>query len=517
MKLIDTRILLLVSLLLMQTACGKEEAASNATDSAAAKPLPELTINTEPLERGNAEAVFSYADMLEEVTPGVVSVYTSRIVRVPSRNQRQGPRSPMEDFLRRFYGLPDEPTDPRAKPDEEEGRERKFPYGSGSGFLVTADGYILTNNHVVSGGRRNTPADEIIVKLPDGREFEAELVGTDPQTDIAVLKIESEEPFTHLTLTNSSQLRVGDVVFAVGNPLRVGQTVTQGIVSATGRTDLGILGFEGYENFIQTDAAINLGNSGGPLVDARGRVVGINTAIISGTGGSIGIGFAIPVNLARTVMTSLLDTGTVRRGFLGVGIQNLDRNLALSMGLETTRGALVTDVQPGLPAEEAGLRHGDVIVRVGDAEVDSAADLRFLISRIEPGSDVELGVVRNGEMMDVSVRLGDREELISGILEEEGMEQPETVLEGVMMVPVDEQAREELSIPENVNGLLVGEVSPESPYLDTLQPGMIIMEVNGQPVTSASALSEALKTDAINHLYIWFEGRKAYQSLRLAE
>jgi len=283
----------------------------HAAEEAPRGTMPEIKVDATPLPRAQAPLVTSYADALEEIRHSVVSVYSTKIVRMRGRGL------PFDDpFFRRFFG---------PGPEQEE----RIQSGLGSGVIVSENGYILTNNHVIA------ESDEIRVALPDGKEFEAEIVGADPRTDVAVLKIDAED-LPSATLADSDQLRVGDLVFAVGNPLGVGQTTTMGIVSATGRSNLQLLR-DGYENFIQTDASINPGNSGGALVDAMGRVVGINTAIISTSRGNIGIGFAIPINLAANIMRSLIETGSVARGFLGVSLQDLDADLARSSASRTAR------------------------------------------------------------------------------------------------------------------------------------------------------------------------------------
>ena len=300
------------------------------------KTAADFPISDTPVDRSNLGAIVSFSDVLENVNPAVVGVYPSRIVRVSDRRS-----NPYDELLRRYFGFP--------IPEDQGGvaEERKLPQGIGSGVIISDDGYILTNFHVVTD-ERGAQADEILVKLTDDREFTAEVVGSDQRTDVAVLKIDAEN-LPSLEMADSDKLRVGDIVFAVGNPLGVGLTVTMGIVSATGRSDLHLLGREGYENFIQTDASINPGNSGGPLVDAVGRLVGINTAIISRTGGNIGIGFAIPITLARNVLLNLIESGTVKRGFLGVNIRNLDPDMAEAFGLEDTEGALIEDAKDGPP------------------------------------------------------------------------------------------------------------------------------------------------------------------------
>jgi S1-C subfamily serine protease len=288
------------------------------------------------IDRDEAYAPASYAPALSRVTDSVVAVYTAKNVRVSSND-------PREEMLRRFFGLPPQQNN---RGDDEDNIQQ-VPAGQGSGVIVSSDGYILTNNHVISD-RSGRKVDLVYVTLNDGEEYEAEIVGHDERTDIAVLKIEADDLPT-ATMANSDTLQIGDVVFAIGNPLGVGKTVTMGIISATGR-DLNLLGANSYESFIQTDAAINMGNSGGALVDAKGRLIGINTAIISQSGGNIGIGFAVPVKLARSILISLATDGEVRRGLLGVVPGRIDSTLAESFGLEPNQGAIVTQVSEDLPA-----------------------------------------------------------------------------------------------------------------------------------------------------------------------
>lgn len=478
------------------------------------RPQVQLQVDASPLDRSNTTVVSSYADILDRVTPAVVSVRTSRIIQVSPRGSRRGgdggggPANPLEEFMRRFYGLPnpepdDAPPPPRDYSDERV--ERVVPSGMGSGVVVSDQGYVLTNHHIIVG-RDGSVADEIIVQLGDGREFEAEVVGSDPQTDVAVLKIEGDDLPGNITLADSDSLRVGDIVFAIGNPLEVGLTVTQGIVSAVDRSNLGILGMEGYENFIQTDAAINFGNSGGPLVDAQGRVVGLNTAILSRSGGNIGIGFAIPVNLASYIMGSLVERGEVRRGFLGVDIRNVDRDLAAAIGLSSTRGALVNSAEPGLPADLGGIEHGDVLIAVDGQPVASASDLRFMISRRQPGSTVDVTLIRGGETIVLPIELGDRDELLAPSLGATAAPQ-RPVLEGVTIRPLDDDSRESYSVPANVNGLLITGVEVTSPYAANLAEGMVIISVNREPVTSVRELREALRSGEQNLVRIYFRGR----------
>ena len=346
---------LAISFSLYSTACaGDVEDSSGAVTKLLIK---EKIIETVSGDQGGRTV--SYADVLDQATPSVVAVYTSKYQRVQSTRLPNG----IPEIFRQFgFPIPEMYGEQDTSEIEAE-KEQLRPYGAGSGVVMTEDGYIVSNHHVVHD-QRGGVVDEIRVRINDGREYKAELIGSDKKTDVAVLKIESDVKFVPISVGDSELLRVGDVVFAIGNPLEVGITATQGIVSATGRHSLGILGQGAYENFIQTDASINLGNSGGALIDAYGRLIGINTAIFSRTGGSIGIGFAIPVNLVLDVMKKLVETGEVPRGLLGVFPKNISTDLAEAFNLESLEGALVDEVQEGSPAEAAGILHGDVIIKI---------------------------------------------------------------------------------------------------------------------------------------------------------
>jgi len=453
----------------------------NGKDVKGAGKMPEIRVDATPVDRSNAVAATSYADALEDIRHSVVSVYSSKIIRPRSQG------FPLDDpFFRRFFG-----------PEQEERVQR----GVGSGVLVTADGYVLTNNHVVE------ESDEIRVALPDGRELKARIIGADPRTDVAVVKIEAED-LRFATLADSDLLRVGDIVFAVGNPLGVGQTTTMGIVSATGRSNLRLID-EGYENFIQTDASINPGNSGGALVDANGRVVGINTAIISTSRGNIGIGFAIPINLASTIMRSLIETGAVSRGFLGVSLQDLDPELGQEFGVKDGKGVVVVDIQPDSPAEKAGLRQGDVITGIDGRPTLSSNELRLTVSQMLPGTSVAISVVRDGEAKELSVTLGRLEEStnFSG-------ESANELIEGIKVASVSEELRQQFNLADNARGLVVIEASPTSPYVPVLPVGTVIEQINRQPVFDLCSVRAALGRGR-NILLLNFRGVYRYVALSL--
>lgn len=472
------------------------------------RPMPEIRVDMDPLTAETDAPVLTHADMLETVTPAVVGVHTSRIVSTSPRDRRM---NPLEDFMRRYYGLPERREERREAPPDEGVEERRVPSGMGSGVLISADGYILTNHHVISAGRSREIADEILVSLDNGDEFHAEVIGSDPQTDVAVLKIEVDRELPFITFADSDAIRVGDITFAVGNPLDVGLTVTKGIVSAVRRTDLGILGRGTYENFIQTDASINLGNSGGPLVDARGRLIGINTAIMSRTGGNIGIGFAIPSNLARNVMENLLETGTVARGFLGVYLTDLTRDLADSFDFDSTRGALIQQVQEGTAAHEAGIQHGDIITAFNGRRIQSASELRVLVSQTRPGTTVTFTVFRAGETMEIEVTLG-----TLGDEEVASVDDPETreVIPGVAVREITPELRSSFEIPDDLEGVVVTEITRRRIANEPFNPGMVISEVNGNEVRSIEDLETHLR-EGVNRLYIWEEGQRRYIAYRL--
>ena len=345
------------------------------------KPQPAVVALQEAAAPATADArkVASYADAAKKALPSVVHIYTSKEVKAP--------RHPFADdpVFRYFFG------------DRFGGPQRQS--GLGSGVIVSADGYILTNNHVVEN------MDEIEVATNDGRRLRARIVGLDPETDLAVLQVRAEGKLPAVTFAPTESLRVGDVVLAIGNPFGVGQTVTHGIVSALGRTQLGI---NTFENFIQTDAAINPGNSGGALTDSEGNLVGINTAIYSRTGTSLGIGFAIPVSIARSVMEQIIKSGSVTRGWIGVEAQEITPELAESFKLPATEGAIVAGVLRGSPADRAGIRPGDVLVAVGGRPVKDPQGMLELIAGLTPGTTAPFRLRREAKELDVAVNIGKR-------------------------------------------------------------------------------------------------------------
>jgi Do/DeqQ family serine protease len=419
--------------------------------SASSREKPAVRVDNTPINEGRSPGVvLSYADVLEPAQKAVVSVYSTKIVKE---------RISINPLIRQFFGnIPDQ---------ERESRQE----GLGSGVIVTSDGYVLTNNHVVEG------ADELKVTLADDRDFIAKVIGTDPKTDVAVLKIEGKNLPT-VSFADSEKLRVGDVVFAVGNPLGVGQTVTMGIVSAKGRSKLGLLeNVSGYEDFIQTDAAINMGNSGGALIDARGRLIGINSAILSPSRGNIGIGFAIPINLASFIMNSLVESGSVVRGFLGVTTDPVTPDIAEQLGIaKDTRGVVVSDIDPESPAEKAGLKRTDIILAINNHPIGTSEELRLIVSQIVPDTKVTLKVVRDGKPRNVDVTIG------------KVTENPNEFIEGVDVTSLTPEMRRRLGIQDpRIKGLVITSVSEESPFRDRLAASMVILEVNRSPVPDLAA------------------------------
>ncbi len=427
-------------------------------------PPPELNIDNSPLRR-ETQLATSFAPVVEKVSPSVVNIYTTKRVRMQNSQMR-------DRLFRRFFGIPDDEDPNRQAPS-------RLEQSLGSGVIVSRDGYILTNNHVVD------QADEIKVVLAGGpKEYDAKVIGKDPQTDVAVLKIDAAD-LPAITIADSDLLKVGDVVLAIGNPFAVGQSVTMGIVGGTGRGGFGI--FQ-YEDFIQTDAAINPGNSGGALIDADGRLVGINTWIISGDGGgNQGVGFAVPINMARNVMNLLISQGRVARGYIGVQLERqVTPELAREFKLNEQQGAIVTDVVQDTPAAKAGLKPGDVIVKFNDNNVSDRRHLQLMVAQTLPKTDVKLTVIRDGKERTVTVTLGEFPTGQSAANDQP--ESPETsdALQGIEVADLTPQLRGEFNVPRNIEGALITGVEPDSRSFEAgLRPGQVILEIDRHPVSNA--------------------------------
>jgi serine protease Do len=459
-----------------------------------------LTVSEKPVTRETG--VTSFAPVVKKVTPSVVKVYVTASVKNVTHQVPQMPDELANNpWLRRFFGDDFNGADPGQR------FRRNMPmpkqHGLGSGVIVTKDGYLLTNNHVVEN------ADEVKVALGDGREFTAKVVGKDPQSDIAVLKIDAKD-LPAIDLADSDNLEVGDVVLAIGNPFGVGQTVTSGIISATGRGSLGL----DYEDMIQTDAAINPGNSGGALVDAEGRLIGINTAILSRSGGNQGIGFAVPVNLARSVMEGLVKDGRVVRGFMGVNIQDLTPALAKEFEVKDAHGALVAGVTPKSPAEKAGLQDGDIIVEFNGKTVKDSRHLKLQVAQTTPGTSVPVKVLREGKTKALSVTL---KELPGSELaarkNSEGSPDSGEALEGVAVADVDGAAKEQFKVPANVKGAVVTQVDRNSAAFEAgLREGDVIVEINRKPVKTAEEAVQLTQNpkDKRTLLRVWSKGGTRY-------
>lgn len=403
------------------------------------------------------------AEVTSAVRPAIVNISTTRTVKVG------GVRDPLMDdpFFKRFFG---DNFHQKTPPKEQKSM------GLGSGVIVSSDGYIITNYHVVKD------ADEIKVLMSDKREFVGKVIGSDPKTEIAVVKIEATGLPT-VSWGNSDLLQVGDIVLAVGNPYGLNQTVTMGIVSALGRA----VGIADYEDFIQTDAAINPGNSGGALVNAKGELVGINTALYSTTGGYQGIGFAIPSNMVKSVMSSLIKTGKVVRGWLGVSIQEITPELAKQFNLKDEVGALVGDVVENSPAEKAGLKRGDVILEYDGKKIEEPNSLRNMIANTSPGEKHQMKVLRDNKTLTVQLTIGElpaeaQEEAVAGVYD--------NVLKGVTVQDITPDIAKKLKIPERIKGVIISDVAEDSLSVGVLTQGDVIQEINRKRVVDTKSYQD---------------------------
>jgi serine protease Do len=396
------------------------------------------------------------SEVTSAVKPSIVNISSTKTL------EARGMTSPFfnDPFFRDFFG--------NQFRNFQQPKERKQS-GLGSGVIVGKDGYILTNNHVIKG------ADEIKVKLSDKREFKGKVIGTDQKTDLAVIKIEADN-LPVIKLGDSDKLKIGETVIAVGNPFGLNQTVTSGIVSAKGRADVGIAD---YEDFIQTDAAINPGNSGGALVNIKGEVIGINTAIVSSSGGYMGIGFAIPSNMAKAVMDSLLNKGKVVRGWLGVSIQPITPELSKQFGTKDEKGALIGDVVENSPAEKAGIRAGDIIVEFEGKEVVDPSGLRNSVAVSSPGKDVTLKILRDGKPVTITATIAEQPDMM-----QKAMGTVDNQLKGIHVQNLTPELRKKMELPVRVAGVVVADIDEDSPAEGILARGDIIMQINRRNIAS---------------------------------
>lgn len=482
-----------------------------------AKPAPlALKIDSRPINREAADRV-SYSSVVKRTAASVVYVYSSKTVRAPDLSPfMNDPR------FRRFFDqlVPREERDESAPPPSKKNAPNRnnrggntpnrnrpneqVQQGLGSGVVATADGYIITNNHVIDG------ADEVKVSIGESnKRYEAKVVGRDPGSDLAVLKIEATN-LSPATFGDSDQLEIGDVVLAIGNPFGIGQSVSRGIVSALGRG----MGMGVFEDFIQTDAAINMGNSGGALLDSDGRVVGINTAILSRSGSSAGVGFAIPINLARFVVEQLANTGKVERGFLGVRTDELTEDLVSYF--DTEKGALINDVTDGSPADKAGIKAGDIILKVGAVEIRDPRHLIMTVSKLTPGTEIEVVLLREKQRKTVTAKLTRRDE--DALAKEEGAPgaKEEGVLNGVGVGDITPEMRGQMQIPSRIKGAIITGIEPDSPAArQGLREGDIILELDRRPCANAEEavkLSEEIKGPKVLVL-IYRNGRTRYLAI----
>ncbi len=457
---------------------------SNDSKPASHPPL-KLQVDTRPINREAPDRV-SYAPIVKKTAASVVFVYSTTTIK----------RSDLSPFLndpmfKRFFEIPGHGGG-RMPPQVQQ--------GLGSGVVISADGYILTNNHVVDD------ADKVQVSIGEStKKIDAKIIGRDALADIAVLKIEPSGSLIPAVFGDSDQLQVGDVVLAIGDPFGIGQSVSRGIVSALGRGQLGI---EQLEDFIQTDAAINPGNSGGALIDSEGRVVGINTAILSSSGGFNGVGFAIPINLVRFVTEQIVNKGHVDRGYLGVATQELTEDIAAQFGAD--HGALVSDVSPDTPAEKAGLKAGDVITKVNGTDIRDQRHLQLLVTQLAPGAEVKIDYLRDGKPGTATAKLGLRpNKSADGEIVGNDKGNDEGVLNGVSVDDITPEVREQMQIPPRIKGAIVTKVDPDSASAQQgLQQGDVILSLNQNPVHNADEavkLSEQIKGPKVMVL-VWRTG-----------
>lgn len=465
--------LILVISLLIFTACNTLQ--SKEGEKPTTKPSTETQKPAAPIVVDGVRT--SYADIVEKTTPAVVQITA---VNTTGKSKKANSRPSLEDLF-------------RDRNQEQQSRPRR---GFGSGVIVKDDGTILTNHHVID------EADKITVETSDNKSYEAKVVGSDPPSDLAVLKIEGEE-FPFLKLGDSDEVRIGDIVLAIGNPLGIGQTVTSGIISAKGRRT-GLGDGTSFQDFLQTDAPINQGNSGGALVNVQGELIGINSQILSRSGGSIGIGFAIPSNMADSVMQQLVENGKVRRGMLGVNIQNISSELAKTLELDEATGVIVSNVRKDSAAEKAGIERGDVIIKINDEKVEDGNFLRNKVASTKPGSNVVITVIRDKEEKEIKVTLdefdiGNNKTEETNNSDSDKGESKQSGKLGLSLQPLTEELGKRLKVPTGVKGVVVTEVESGSPADEKgINKGDVIMEINRQMVESLDDVRSALEKSGDN-------------------
>ncbi len=455
-------------------------------------PATETSSDSETSKTGFTEVwapSAGFADLIEHVSPAVVHVATSGFIRQSrSRNYRDFQFPPgWEEFFREFQTPRGNDSD---EPDDDGDRQTR-PLGIGSGFVISSDGFVVTNHHVIDR------ADEIVVTLTDGTEYDAQIIGSDPQTDLALLKLDNAQDLAFVSWGDDERSRVGDWVVAIGNPFGLGGSASTGIISAIGRD----IRSGPYDDYIQVDAAINRGNSGGPLFNTRGEVIGINTAIYSPNGGSVGIGFSIPATMAKNVIRQLQEDGRVERGWIGVGIQALSDELAESLGREDDSGALITGVEPGTPAAEAGLMAGDIILNFGGTQIDEMRDLPKAVAQSPVGDTYSMTIWRDGKTRSMSITTAPfPEDIAQGNQPSEPEQATEDDLLGAQLQELDDATRERFQIGDSVNGVLVVQVERGGLAASNgLRRGDVIVQLDGErmnaPDDVAYVLTQASNAD----------------------
>lgn len=412
----------------------------------------------------------AFSDVAKQATPAVVAVQVR--TKVEPRSMGFGPGSPFDDdFFERFFGRP--------FPRSQQPSEPQYQVGQASGFVISADGYVLTNNHVVEG------ADEITVVMGDGQKYEkVKLVGTDDKADVALLKIEDVDNLPYLELGDSDDLEIGEWVIAIGNPFGLTETLTVGVVSAMGRR---VSGEDVYQDFIQTDAAINPGNSGGPLLNLEGKVVGINSAIITGDRGYMGIGLAVPINMAKAIKDQLIETGKVQRGYVGIGMQNIDPEMVDFFKLENNKGVLITSVTEDSPADKAGLKKDDVVIRIDKKKVEDPQDLKNIIGFTPPDTDVEFTIIRGGKEKKVTVKVGSMQDSELADTSDIGKKF------GLTVATIDAEIADQYNAEEGKGVVVVDVRSGSAAARAGIRKGMVVLEVNRKEVATVGEFNDAIK------------------------